>query len=248
MGKVIVVAVAVVAFAGGYLVGKRAAPKPNATGSAAITEAEKQLVVPTVAVANDSVVAKAKGVMRVEVPLAGVPRGTADGPITIVEFADYQCPFSARVTATIDELLSEYPGKIRFYFRHYPLPFHPDAKPAAEAALAAEAEGKFWEMHDKLFANSRNLKREDLERYAVELGLDMTRFKQALDTRQYQGRVEDDLNTALKAGARGTPAFFINGRLLSGARPLEAFKEVVEEELAEAAAVVAEKTPVVRRR
>jgi len=232
MWKVTVVVVAVVAFAGGYLAGKATPAKPNVVVGA-----------PIVAGANDSVVAKAKSVERREVPVAGVPKGAADGPITIVEFADYQCPFSARATLTIDGLLKEYPGKIRFYFRHYPLPFHPDARLAAEAALGAEADGKFWEMHDKLFANSQNLKREDLEKYAEELGLDMNKFTQALDTRQYKGRVEDDLNVALQVGARGTPAFFINGRLLSGAQPLEAFTAVVEDELAAAKAVVAQKLP-----
>jgi len=124
------------------------------------------------------------------------------------------CPFSARSTPTLDELFRQYLGDIRFYFRQLPLPFHPDAPLAAEAALAAEAQGKFWEMHDKLFASSRNLQRSDLDKYAGELGLDMEKFAQALDTRAFKSRVEQDVELAAKVGARGTPCFFINGRKL----------------------------------
>jgi protein-disulfide isomerase len=232
MWKITVVVVAAAAFAGGYFVGKATPSSPSQKGSA-----------PTAAPPTIDAVANADGVERKRVPVAGVPKGPAGAPITIVEFSDFQCPFSARATPTIDQLLKEYPGKIRFYFRHYPLPFHVNAPLAAEAALAAESQGKFWEMHDKLSANWQNLQREDLEMYAEELGLDMTRFKQALDTRQYKGRVDQDLAVVAKVGAKGTPAFFINGRLLSGAQPLEAFKTVVDEELASAQTVAAKKTP-----
>ncbi|HMC10173.1 MAG TPA: DsbA family protein, partial [Pirellulaceae bacterium] len=90
---------------------------------------------------------------------------------------------------------------------------------------------------------SQNLKRDDLEKYAEELGLDMAKFKQALDTRQYKGRVDEDLDVVIQVGARGTPAFFVNGRLLSGAQPLDAFKTVVDEELASAQTVAAKRTP-----
>src|SRR5439155_18419017 len=89
---------------------------------------------------------------RKHIPLVGSAKGSSKAPVTIVEFSDFQCPFSARSTITIDQLFKEYIGEIRFYFRHTPLPFHTDAPLAAEAALAAEAQGKFWEMHDKLYA------------------------------------------------------------------------------------------------
>ena len=160
---------------------------------------------------------------RKRVPLAGAAKGSIHAPITIVEFSDFQCPYSGRVTVTIDQIFAEYLGQIRIYFRHAPLPFHVDAPLAAEAALAAEAEGKLWEMHDKLFASQRNLTREDLEEYASELGLDMTRFRRALDTRAYKSRVEQDLAAAEQFGAKGTPVFFINGRMLTGAQPIGAF-------------------------
>jgi protein-disulfide isomerase len=179
---------------------------------------------------------------RQHIPLVGVPKGSNKAPITIVEFADFQCPFSARSTATLDQLFKEYLGDLRFYFRHTPLPFHPDAALAAEASLAAEAQGKFWEMHDKLFASSRQLQREDLDHYAGELGLDMDRFSQALDTRVYKGRVEQDVEVAAKAGAKGTPYFLINGRKLVGAQSVEAFKAVIDEELASARKLIAKGT------
>jgi protein-disulfide isomerase len=180
---------------------------------------------------------------RQHVPLVGVPKGSNMAPITIIEFADFQCPFSARCTPTLDQLFKEYLGDLRFYFRHNPLPFHPNAALAAEASLAAEAQGKFWEMHDKLFANSQQLQREDLDRYARELGLDMDRFSQALDTRAYKGRLEQDVEVAAKAGVKGTPSFFINGRRLVGAQPVEAFKAVIDEELSSARKLIAKGTP-----
>jgi len=180
---------------------------------------------------------------RQRIPLVGMPKGSSKAPITIVEFADFQCPFSARSTATLDQLFKDYLGDIRFYFRHTPLPFHTDAPLAAEAALAAEAQGKFWEMHDKLFANQRQLQREDLERYARELGLDKDKFTQALDERTYKQRVEQDIALAAQVGAKGTPYFFINGRKLVGAQPVDAFKAVIDEELAAARKLIAKGTP-----
>src|SRR5262245_2004599 len=183
------------------------------------------------------------GTQREHVPLVGVAKGSSKAPITIVEFADFQCPFCARCTPTLDQLFKDYLGDIRFYFRHNPLPFHPNAPLAAEATLAAEAQGKFWEMHDKLFSNWQRLEREDLDRYARELGLDMDKFAQALDTRAYKARVEQDVAVASKAGAKGTPYFLINGRRLVGAQSVEAFKAVIDEELASARKMIAKGTP-----
>jgi protein-disulfide isomerase len=180
---------------------------------------------------------------RQHIPLVGVPKGAASAPITIVEFVDFQCPFCGRATATIDQVFKEYLGQVRFYVRHSPLPFHPDAPLAAEAALAAEAQGKSWQMHDKLFADPRNLARETIEGHAREMGLDMPRFLQALDANAYKARIETDMTLAEQVGARGTPMFFINGRKLSGAQPFEAFKEVIDEELSQAQKLVASGTP-----
>jgi len=114
---------------------------------------------------------------------------------------------------------------------HQPLPFHDKAHLAAEATMAAHAQGKFWEMHDKLFANNTALGRPELEQYAKEIGLDVTKFKAALDSGAFKARVDADSAAGTKAGASGTPTFFINGRKLVGAQPVEQFKAVIDDEL-----------------
>ncbi len=113
-----------------------------------------------------------------------------------------------------------------------PLPFHNHAQLAAEAALAANEQGKFWEMHDKLFANQQALERADLEKYAQEIGLDMNRFKSALDTGKFKAHITKDQAEAAKAGAQGTPTFLINGTKLVGAQPVDQFKKLIDEALA----------------
>jgi protein-disulfide isomerase len=170
-------------------------------------------------------------------------RGAADALVTIVEFSDFQCPFCGRAEPTMKKLLDDYPGQVRLYFKHDPLPFHQDAPLASQAALAASAQGKFWEMHDKLFANQTALKRPELEKYAQELGLDMAKFKQALDTNAYKGRIDADTALAGRVGVTGTPAFFLNGRLISGAMPYATFKTMVDEEIATAKKLIASGTP-----
>ena len=147
------------------------------------------------------------------------------------------------MNATIDQILETYGKDVRLVFRHLPLSFHRNAGPAAEAAMAAHEQGKFWEMHDKLFANFRNLNRENYEKWAQEIGLDMNKFKAALDSGKYKERVASDAAAANRVGARGTPAFFINGRLVSGAQPFENFKRVIDEELKRADEELKKGTP-----
>ncbi len=184
-------------------------------------------------------------VERVKVPAEGGAnaKGSEDALVTIVAFSDFQCPFCGRVNPTIDRLVSENKGKVRVVFRHYPLPFHTDAPLAAQAAMAAGEQGKFWEMHDKMFANQRAIKREDLDKYAQEIGLDAGKFKAALDTSKFKQAVEDDTALGSRLGVQGTPHFFVNGRVLSGAQPYESFKEIVDDELARADKLVASGTP-----
>ena len=131
-------------------------------------------------------------------------------------------------------------------FKHNPLPFHKNAMPAAEASMAAHAQGKFWEMEKKLFENQRALERADLERYAQEIHLDMNRFKADLDGHRHQRQIEADQRLSQQLGARGTPAFFINGRNVRGALPYEEFKRVIDEEIGRAERVL--KTGVPRSR
>ncbi len=172
-------------------------------------------------------------VQKIEVGKAPV-KGPANAPITIVEWSDFECPFCGRVTPTVKQLEEEYKGKIKIAFKHQPLPFHAHAHLAATAAMAAQEQGKFWEMHDKLFANQRALERADLEKYAQELKLDMNKFKQALDTDKFKAALDADSAEGMRVGANGTPTFFINGRTVVGAQPVENFKKVIDEELKKA--------------
>jgi protein-disulfide isomerase len=180
---------------------------------------------------------------RQYLPLTGVPKGAANAPITIVEFVDFQCRFCRGASETIDRVFKEYLGKIRFYVRHSPLPYHVNAPLAAQAALAAGEQGKFWEMHDKLIDNQKKLAREDIETYAKEIGLDIARFIQAIDAQTHQPRIEKDLAMAEQLNARGTPTFFINGRKLVGAQSFEAFKAVIDDELSRVDALIENGTP-----
>jgi protein-disulfide isomerase len=166
-------------------------------------------------------------------------KGPANAPVTIVAWSDFECPFCSRVVPTLKALEEEYKGKIKVAFKHQPLPFHPNAKPAAAASMAAHEQGKFWEYHDKLFANQRALDRASLEKYAQELNLDMAKFKAALDSGKYNEMIEADSAEGSRVGANGTPTFFINGRTLVGAQPIEAFKRVIDEELKKGPGAVA---------
>ena len=174
-----------------------------------------------------------------KVSIEGSPmRGPADAPVTLVEFSDYQCPFCSRADKTVEQLRQEYGSKLRIVMKEFPLPFHPNAKPAALAALAAGQQGKYWELHDKLFANQGALDPAGIERMAKEVGVDLGRFNTDRQTPQLEQVVTRDLAEGSQLGVSGTPAFFINGRKLVGAQPLESFKVVVDEELKKAEALI----------
>jgi protein-disulfide isomerase len=157
--------------------------------------------------------------------------GPANAPVEIVEFSDFQCPFCLRAHPTVDQVLKTYGDRVRFVYRHYPLPGHPNARPAAEAAECAAEQGKFWPYHDKLFASQSRLSEADLKQDAAELGMDASKFNACVDSHKYAAKVEADLHAGQEAGVDGTPAFFVNGRLISGAQPFEAFKKMIDEEL-----------------
>ncbi len=158
--------------------------------------------------------------------------GPANAPVTIIEFSDYECPFCSRAEATINQVKKAYEGKIRVVFRDFPLNFHQHAQKAHEAAGCAQEQGKFWEMHDKLFANQKALGIANLNTYATEIGLDMAKFETCLSSGARADEVKNDLKEGQLAGVSGTPAFFINGRFLSGAQPFDAFAAIIDEELA----------------
>jgi protein-disulfide isomerase len=157
--------------------------------------------------------------------------GPADAPLTVVAFSEFQCPYCAKGTSLLQRILEEYKDEVRVVFKNFPLPFHKDAMLASEAALAAHAQGKFWDMHDLLFENQRSLSQSDLEGYGEKLGLDMTRFKADLASHVFQPVVERSLQDGRDVGVKGTPNYFINGRVAKGAVPFDSLKSVLEEEL-----------------
>jgi protein-disulfide isomerase len=184
--------------------------------------------------------------LRAEVPENAPQRGPDDALVTIVMWSDYQCPFCSRVEPTLTRLVSEHGNDLRVVWRDNALPFHQNAMPAAMAAREAYAQGgneKFWRYHALLFENQQALARADLERYAQQVGLDMTRFRAALDNNTHRPAIQADMQAAAALGAQGTPAHFINGRQLMGAQPYEAFNAVVTEELANARRLVQSGTP-----
>ncbi len=168
-------------------------------------------------------------------------QGPKDARVTIVTFSDFQCPFCGRVEPTLKQVRDTYPRDVRIAFKQLPLPFHNNAQLAAEASLAAKEQGKFWDMHDKLFANQTALERPSLEKYAGEIGLNMDKFKAALDSGKFKEQVKAELAEGNKIGARGTPSFFVNGKSLVGAQPFEQFKTKIDEALKEATALMKQK-------
>jgi protein-disulfide isomerase len=217
--KVIIFILAIGAVTGGYFLGRG---HWNLGGAAL---AKFTCATPGAAVAGDDVERKC-------VPFDGHAKGSSSAQVTIVEFSDFQCPFCSRVLGTLDKLMKDYPDKIRVFFRHNPLPFHSDAMLAAQAAVAADMQGKFWQMHDKLFANQQKLKRPDLEKYAKEIGLDVGKFKKDIDSPAVKKKIQEDMDVAKKLGVQGTPNFFIDGRPIRGAVPYEQFKSAIDDELA----------------
>lgn len=168
-------------------------------------------------------------------------RGPAGAKVTVQIIADFQCPFCKRVNPTLSDLEAAYPGKLRFVWRNKPLPMHPDAPLAAEAAMEAFAQkgsAGFWKMHDQIFENlggqSDALQRASLDRYAASLGLDPVKFAAALDSHKHKAFIDADARAADDAGINGTPAFVINGYFISGAQPLAKFKRIVDRALKEA--------------
>jgi predicted DsbA family dithiol-disulfide isomerase len=168
---------------------------------------------------------------KVEVAAVGPSRGDPKAPITIVEFSDFECPFCVRAEESIKKVLEAYPGKVRVVYRDYPLPFHPRAQKASEAALCAQDQGKYWQMHEKLFANQKALEPAQLKQHAKDLGLEAGKFDKCLDSGEKAALVDASKKAGEEAGVSGTPAFFINGRPLSGAQPFEKFKEIIDAEL-----------------
>ena len=181
--------------------------------------------------------------VEVSLPRPEVPRipisvdddpsiGPEDAPITIVQFAEFQCPYCGRAKQVIDQVMKKYEGKVRMVYRDFPLSFHDRAIPAAVAANCAGEQGKYWDMYDALMSNQRALAEADLTRHATTLELDLDKWNTCRADPKQEEEVQKDFEDGTKAGVQGTPAFFINGIFLNGAVPLEQFTAIIDAELA----------------
>jgi protein-disulfide isomerase len=159
--------------------------------------------------------------------------GPADAPVTLVVFSDFQCPFCGRLAENVRELKARYGDLLRVVFKQFPLPFHAEAMPMAQATLAAHAQGKFWIMHDRLFSREE-LDDAQLKVWAEQQGLDWTRIVSEVEANAYEARVKEDLEAGEKLGVRGTPSSFINGIQVTGAVPVDTLVAAVDIGLARA--------------
>jgi protein-disulfide isomerase len=163
-------------------------------------------------------------------------RGDANGPVTIVEFSDFQCPFCARAAPLIDEVLKKYPKGVRFVYKQFPLPMHAAARPASHWSMAAQEQGRFWEMHDVLIKNQPTLDPAKAADYAREAGLDVPRFKRDLEKNlaDYNKRIDAEMALGTNVDVRGTPTLFIGGKKVR-VRTLEGMSAMIDAELAKPA-------------
>ena len=157
--------------------------------------------------------------------------GKEDAPVTLVVFSDFQCPFCSKVQPLLEEILKKNPEKLKIVFKHLPLQMHKEAKPAALASIAAHEQGKFWQMHDALFAVSKKLSKETIEQAAKDIGLDMEKFNKDLASAETNAKLQKDMADAGKAGVGGTPTLFINGRQVKG-RGANVLQDMIDQELA----------------
>jgi protein-disulfide isomerase len=168
----------------------------------------------------------------VKISLDGDPvRGPAKARLTIVEFSDFQCPYCSKVVADVKEVERQFPNDVRLVFKQFPLDSHSDAEFGAEAALAAQAQGKFWEMHDLLYAGFPDVSKQKVDTYAKQLKLDMTRFNAELASHKYKARVMAEEKEGEAAGVAGTPTFFFNGKKYNGVFDVASIVPLVKKEL-----------------
>jgi len=168
----------------------------------------------------------------VEISIAGSPaKGPANAKITIVEFSDFQCPYCIKAIGHLDAALKAFPKDVRLVYKHFPLDSHGQARMAAQASLAAELQGKFWPMHDRLYAQSRQISRMNVLNWAKELGMDMPKFVAALDSAAVKGQVDRDVADGDRIGVQGTPTVFLNGKKYQGALDPGVFLPVLTKEL-----------------
>lgn len=157
--------------------------------------------------------------------------GNADAPVTIVEFSDFQCYYCGQARARITELKKVYGKKLRVVYKHYPLPSHPEARPAAEASMCVneQSSDKFWKFHDMAFDNQQNLKEENLKEYAKKVGVDMKQFEECYAAKKYAAVIDASVAEGQRLGVNSTPSFFVNSQLVKGAQPVAEFREIIDE-------------------
>jgi protein-disulfide isomerase len=165
------------------------------------------------------------------VPAIAPATGPEDAPITMVEFSDYQCPFCQKAEPTVQEVLAKYPGKIRLVHRDFPLDNHQRAVPVSRAVYCAGEQGKFWEFHRNVYLKPSDFSDEDLKKRAADLGLDAAAFGTCYASNKHDETIRAAAGQGTSLGVTGTPTFFINGRMLVGAQPFEAFRTIIDEEL-----------------
>jgi len=168
----------------------------------------------------------------VKIPITGAPvTGAADAPLTIVEFSDFQCPYCAAAVPQIRAILKAYSSQIKLIFKQFPLEEHPQADLAATAAVAAQKQGKFWQMHDALFAHSDDLSRKSILSLAKDIGLNTDKLEADMDTTEVRQTVQRDVQDGTNADVQGTPTIFIDGQRYNGAITLDALKPILDAEL-----------------
>lgn len=180
--------------------------------------------------------------VEITLPFPDVPRqevsadddpfvGEDKAPIEIIQFAEYQCMYCAKALPIVDQIMAAYPGKVKMVYRDFPLGFHDRALPAAVVANCAGEQGKYWEMHKKLMENQSALYEQNFTQYATDLGLDLDKWNECRKDPAQEAEVRKDMEDGAALGVTGTPAFFINGIMFSGALPFEEFKQVIDREL-----------------
>jgi protein-disulfide isomerase len=223
---------ALLAFGAGYLLGERQGRGSGAVVAEKLTaietrlaELEKRPAAP--ARAERQVLEPAEALKVIQV--AGAPvRGNPSAPVTIVEYGDFECPYCLRSRPTLKQILDSYPQQVKLVYKHFPLSFHRRAMNAHKASLAAGEQGKFWEMHDAIFDSPKDLAPDTMRKHAEKLGLDLAKFDADYASERIAKKIADDQAEGRKALVRGTPAFFVNGKMISGAQPFDAFKREID--------------------
>jgi protein-disulfide isomerase len=226
----IAILLAALAFAAGYFVGQRQGIDQalgDRLGAIETKLADLQKAQPAARPSEPKPLAPAEAMKLIAVD--GAPsRGAASGAVTIVEYGDFQCPFCLRSRPTIKQVMDTYPEQVRIVYKHFPLSFHREAMNAHRAAEAAREQGKFWELHDRVFQTPSDLTAETMRKHAEALGLDLAKYDEAVKSERVQKRIEADQEEGRKVGVRGTPAFFVNGKYIAGAQPFDAFKREID--------------------